>query len=164
MSIGPHRRPRLGLEFCYRIIIENHILSLSILYFLRGQIRNSLLFCRWLPIMKAYEAGQAAYFATPPVQLIYAFNASLRSITRGKVSVEERFRLHREASAKFKKAMGDLGLKQVYSPTLCHFQSLLGRVLYAKFCLLTRIVIPFPNACARAIISSQLILNTQPMA
>jgi aspartate aminotransferase-like enzyme len=40
---------------------------------------------RWLPIMKAYEAGTAAYFATPPVNLIYAFHASLSLIT-GKTS------------------------------------------------------------------------------
>lgn len=40
---------------------------------------------RWLPIMKAYEAGKPAYFATPPVNLIYAFHASLSLIT-GKTS------------------------------------------------------------------------------
>lgn len=37
---------------------------------------------KWFPIMRAYEAGQAAYFATPPVNLIYAFHASLALITR----------------------------------------------------------------------------------
>ena len=63
--------------------------------------------------MKAYEAGTPAYFATPPVQLIYAFNASLKSITKGNVSIEERFKRHREASHKFKVAMSELGLKQV---------------------------------------------------
>lgn len=80
--------------------------------------------------MKAYEAGTAAYFATPPVNLIYAFHAALSSITQsqttantgikstgtnavGNVSLEDRFRLHREKSDKFKKAMEDLGLKQV---------------------------------------------------
>ncbi|KAF8318730.1 PLP-dependent transferase [Clavulina sp. PMI_390] len=68
---------------------------------------------KWLPIMKAYESGNAAYFATPPVQLIYAFNASLKSITQGNFSVEERFVLHRQASQKFKDAMAGLGLKQV---------------------------------------------------
>ena len=43
---------------------------------------------RWLPIMKAYEAGTAAYFATPPVNLIYAFHASLSLIT-GKTSATQ---------------------------------------------------------------------------
>jgi len=37
---------------------------------------------KWLPIMKAYEAGKASYFATPPVNLIYAFHASLSLINR----------------------------------------------------------------------------------
>jgi alanine-glyoxylate transaminase/serine-glyoxylate transaminase/serine-pyruvate transaminase len=36
---------------------------------------------KWLPIMKAYEEGRPAYFATPPVNLIYAFQASLNLIT-----------------------------------------------------------------------------------
>lgn len=63
--------------------------------------------------MKAYESGSAAYFATPPVNLIYAYHASLTSITKGKVSLEERFKLHREASEKVKSAARELGLKQV---------------------------------------------------
>lgn len=37
---------------------------------------------RWLPIMHAYEEGKAAYFATPPVNLVYALHASLALITR----------------------------------------------------------------------------------
>jgi alanine-glyoxylate transaminase/serine-glyoxylate transaminase/serine-pyruvate transaminase len=72
--------------------------------------------------MKAYEAGTPAYFATPPVQLIYAFNASLRSITRGQASVEERLRLHREASQKFKAVMSDLGLKQACKTAFIWFR------------------------------------------
>lgn len=72
--------------------------------------------------MKAYEAGTPAYFATPPVQLIYAFNASLTSITKGSVSIEERFRLHREASQKFKAAMSNIGLKQVCQAVLLLFR------------------------------------------
>ncbi|KAI0077730.1 PLP-dependent transferase [Panus rudis PR-1116 ss-1] len=68
---------------------------------------------RWLPIMQAYEAGKPMYFATPPVNLIRAYNASLQQITRGQVSLEERFRLHREASKRVKSAAEELGLKQV---------------------------------------------------
>ena len=63
--------------------------------------------------MKAYEAGQAAYFATPPVNLIYAFNASLRTITKSQPSLAERFALHRETSNRLKEAASKLGLKQV---------------------------------------------------
>jgi len=67
--------------------------------------------------MKAYEQGNAAYFATPPVNLIYAFNASLTTITKSsEVSLEERFKLHREASQRVKSAAEDFGLKQVSDP------------------------------------------------
>jgi alanine-glyoxylate transaminase/serine-glyoxylate transaminase/serine-pyruvate transaminase len=72
---------------------------------------------RWLPIMKAYERGTAAYFATPPVNLIYAFNASLTTITKSsEVTLEERFRLHKEASHRVKSAAEELGLSQVSDP------------------------------------------------
>lgn len=35
---------------------------------------------RWLPIMRAYRAGQPAYFATPATNLIYALHQSLSDI------------------------------------------------------------------------------------
>ena len=67
--------------------------------------------------MKAYEQGTGAYFATPPVNLIYAFNASLTTITKSpEVSLEERFKLHHEASRRIKSAAEGLGLKQVPGP------------------------------------------------
>ncbi|KAI0350681.1 PLP-dependent transferase [Trametes cingulata] len=68
---------------------------------------------KWLPIMRAYESGTAAYFATPPVNLIYAFHASLTQLTKRAPSLSERFRLHREASARVKKAAEELGLRQL---------------------------------------------------
>jgi len=63
--------------------------------------------------MKAYENGAGAYFATPPVNLIYAFHASLSAITKGIPSLADRFKLHREASKRVKDAAAALGLKQV---------------------------------------------------
>lgn len=63
--------------------------------------------------MQAYEQGKAAYFATPPVNLIYAFSASLARIVDGSPSLDERFRLHREAARKVRQAVTDLNLKQV---------------------------------------------------
>jgi len=63
--------------------------------------------------MTAYEAGNAAYFATPPVNLIYAYHASLSRIMQGSPSLEERFKMHRETSQKFKKAAEELGFKQL---------------------------------------------------
>ncbi|TDL23675.1 PLP-dependent transferase [Rickenella mellea] len=68
---------------------------------------------KWLPIMQAYEEGQAKYFATPPVNLMYAFQQSLAHITKGTPSLEQRFQLHRDASRHFKKTVSDLGFKQV---------------------------------------------------
>lgn len=63
--------------------------------------------------MKAYESGTAAYFATPPVNLIYAYHESLRQITKESPSFEERIQLHREASKQVKAVAKELGLKQV---------------------------------------------------
>lgn len=68
---------------------------------------------KWLPIMNAYEAGKPGYFATPPVNLIYAYHASLTRITKAQPSLEERFALHRAASKRIKDAVTELGLKQV---------------------------------------------------
>lgn len=73
---------------------------------------GSLLERRWLPIMQAYEQGTAAYFATPPVNLIYAFCASLAHIVDESPSLDERFRLHREAAKRVRQVVTDLGLKQ----------------------------------------------------
>ena len=67
--------------------------------------------------MKAYEHGAGAYFATPPVNLIYAFNTSLTTITKSsEINLEERFKLHQEASQRVKSAAKELGLKQVSDP------------------------------------------------
>lgn len=69
--------------------------------------------------MRAYEAGSAAYFATPPVNLIYAYNASLTAITQKSPSLADRFRLHKEASARIKSEAEALGLRQLaVDPTL----------------------------------------------
>lgn len=63
--------------------------------------------------MKAYESGAAAYFATPPVNLIYAYHASLTSITKSFPSLPDRFKIHRQVSNQVKDAAAELGLKQV---------------------------------------------------
>jgi alanine-glyoxylate transaminase/serine-glyoxylate transaminase/serine-pyruvate transaminase len=68
---------------------------------------------KWLPIMKAYERNNAAYFATPPVNLIYAYRASLSQITQGPVSLQDRFQAHKDASRRFKKFAEGLGFKNV---------------------------------------------------
>ncbi|OJA19782.1 hypothetical protein AZE42_03997 [Rhizopogon vesiculosus] len=68
---------------------------------------------KWLPIMKAYENNSAAYFATPPVNLIYAFHASLTQIMQGSVSLEQRFKLHQDSSRRIKKAAEEIGFRGV---------------------------------------------------
>ncbi|TKY85746.1 hypothetical protein EX895_005286 [Sporisorium graminicola] len=68
---------------------------------------------RWLPVMKAYEAGTGAYFATPPTNLIYALHASLTTITKGSPSLEDRFKQHIAASDRVKDFVTQLGLTQL---------------------------------------------------
>jgi len=63
--------------------------------------------------MKAYEGGSAAYFATPPVNLIHAYHESLTQITRASPSLDERLRQHRETSTRIKAAATELGLSQL---------------------------------------------------
>jgi alanine-glyoxylate transaminase / serine-glyoxylate transaminase / serine-pyruvate transaminase len=61
--------------------------------------------------MQNYEAKKASYFATPSPQLIHALHTSLAQILSKPLS--ERFAMHRAASQKIKKAVADLGLKQL---------------------------------------------------
>ncbi|MGQ9715324.1 MAG: pyridoxal-phosphate-dependent aminotransferase family protein, partial [Anaerolineae bacterium] len=68
----------------------------------------------WLPIMEAYEARKAAYFATPPVNLVYALEVSLGQILAE--GMEARFRRHRLLSEMCKAAVEALGLEQVARP------------------------------------------------
>jgi len=69
---------------------------------------------KWKPIMEAYEAGKPMYFATPPVNLIRAYHASLTTIVKSpEMSIQKRFQLHHEASKRVKDAIAELGLKQV---------------------------------------------------
>ncbi|CAI5760765.1 unnamed protein product [Candida verbasci] len=64
---------------------------------------------RWTPIMKAYESGNGAYFATPAVQTITALKTSLDEILSE--SLDTRFSKHNEQSKKFKSKVEELGLK-----------------------------------------------------
>ena len=65
----------------------------------------------WLPIMEAYEARKASYFATPPVNLICALNVSLERILRE--GMEARFARHRRFKRAFQEALRALELNQV---------------------------------------------------
>ncbi|KEF52554.1 uncharacterized protein A1O9_11397 [Exophiala aquamarina CBS 119918] len=70
---------------------------------------------RWLPIMENYERKQSSYFATPPTQIIHALHTSLTVMLSR--PLEERFRLHKETSARVKAVVEELGLKQVATHT-----------------------------------------------
>lgn len=63
--------------------------------------------------MQNYEAKKASYFATPSPQLIHALHTSLTQILSKPLA--ERFAVHRSTSQKIKKAVSDLGLKQLAS-------------------------------------------------
>lgn len=67
---------------------------------------------RWTPIMQAYAEGKGAYFATPPVQLINALNASLDELLETG-DIDDRIELHKQASDAFKSKLIDIGLKLV---------------------------------------------------
>ncbi|CZT41418.1 related to several transaminases [Rhynchosporium secalis] len=70
-------------------------------------------FKNWMPIMQNYEAKKPSYFATPSPQLVHALHTSLTQILSKPLS--ERFAAHREASQEVKKAVTELGLKQLAS-------------------------------------------------
>ncbi|KAG6836774.1 hypothetical protein H0H93_003552 [Arthromyces matolae] len=67
--------------------------------------------------MKAYDNRTAAYFATPPVNLIRAYHASLTQLTRGRASLDERYRIHKQVSRRIKAVANQLGLSQVPKDT-----------------------------------------------
>ncbi len=66
-------------------------------------------FAEWLPILEAYEAGRAAYFATPAVNLVNALDVSLGQILRE--GMEARFARHRRMAGAFRAAWRALGLR-----------------------------------------------------
>lgn len=63
--------------------------------------------------MQNYEAKKPSYFATPSPQLIHALHTALTQLLSQ--PLDKRFAAHREASQKVKKAITDLGLKQLAS-------------------------------------------------
>lgn len=74
-------------------------------------------FANWLPIMRNYEIKKPCYFATPPPQLIRALHTSLTQILS--LPMEEHFTRHQAVSAFVKKAISEMGLKQVAEDPAC---------------------------------------------
>ncbi|TKA22170.1 hypothetical protein B0A50_08336 [Salinomyces thailandicus] len=67
----------------------------------------------WMPVMQNYEAKKPSYFATPSPQLIHALHTALTQLLSRPLS--ERFQIHKDNSQKVKKAITDMGLKQLAS-------------------------------------------------
>ena len=65
----------------------------------------------WLPVMRAYEARKAAYFATPAVNLVHALNTSLGQILAE--GMHARFLRHRAIGLACKAGLQAIGLAQV---------------------------------------------------
>lgn len=65
----------------------------------------------WMPIMQNYEAKKPSYFATPATQLIQALHTALTQLLKDPIS--KSFEQHHKISQKVKKAVGELGLKQL---------------------------------------------------
>jgi len=63
----------------------------------------------WLPIMRAYEERRAAYFSTPPTNLVLALAAGLAEIESDGVAA--RFASHARAAAALRAAWRALGLR-----------------------------------------------------
>jgi alanine-glyoxylate transaminase / serine-glyoxylate transaminase / serine-pyruvate transaminase len=63
----------------------------------------------WLPIMRAYEERRAAYFSTPPTNLVLALAAGLEEIESEGVAA--RFASHARAAAALRAAWRALGLR-----------------------------------------------------
>ncbi|TFL01915.1 pyridoxal phosphate-dependent transferase [Pterulicium gracile] len=68
---------------------------------------------KWLPIMSSYEAGSAAYFGTPSVNLVRAYHASLVQILRDEPRLQARFDLHKTVAQRVHDAGVSLGLTPV---------------------------------------------------
>ncbi|RMZ87193.1 hypothetical protein DV736_g5588, partial [Chaetothyriales sp. CBS 134916] len=69
-------------------------------------------FKNWVPIMQNYEAKKPSYFATPPTQLVQALHTALKQLLAGD-NLQARFEQHQKISQKVKKAVAELGLKQL---------------------------------------------------
>lgn len=68
---------------------------------------------RWLPIMRAYESGNPAYFSTPPVQNVIALKTTLLQIAPDADAVKERWAEHEKQSDRVKDSLEKKGIKLV---------------------------------------------------
>ncbi len=68
-------------------------------------------FREWIPILRAYEGGRPAYFATPPTNLLLALEVGLAEILEE--GIEARVSVHERAARRMREAWTSLGLEEV---------------------------------------------------
>lgn len=73
----------------------------------------------WLPIMKAYEARQPCYFATPAVNLVKALDVAVGRLLAYPGGMDGVFEAHRAAASSFKAAVAAMGLAEVPASRAC---------------------------------------------
>lgn len=66
---------------------------------------------KWLNVIESFENGRAAYFSTPPVNLIYALHRSLKILLEE--GLDRIYRKHALVGKAFREAMRRLGLRLV---------------------------------------------------
>jgi alanine-glyoxylate transaminase / serine-glyoxylate transaminase / serine-pyruvate transaminase len=70
----------------------------------------SIDFQQWLPIMRAYEAGEKSYFSTPATTLIKALDVSLAELLGKEGNMEACFTRHERAAIGMRRAWQSMGL------------------------------------------------------
>ncbi|MET0595285.1 MAG: alanine--glyoxylate aminotransferase family protein [Polyangiaceae bacterium] len=86
-------------------------------------------FASWLPIMQAYEARQAKYFATPAVNLVEALDESLRLLLDD--GMAKRFEMHGRTARAFRAAWKALDLAELPTKS-AHAANTLSAVYYPQ--------------------------------
>jgi alanine-glyoxylate transaminase/serine-glyoxylate transaminase/serine-pyruvate transaminase len=97
----------------------------------------------WIPIMQKYEAREAAYFATPPVNLIRAQHVSLKRILS--VGVDQIFKQQAHMAQAFRAALTAMNLTVV--------------PVQGEFCANTLTAIRFPKGVTRPDLLPKLLAN-----
>lgn len=69
---------------------------------------------KWLPIMQAYLVGKPAYFATQPVNLVFALERALAELMKGgEEGLAARIEAHRKAARRLRAVAAQLGMESL---------------------------------------------------
>ncbi|KAG0666308.1 hypothetical protein C6P45_000269 [Maudiozyma exigua] len=79
-------------------------------------------FTKWLPILRSFESGKSAYFATPPVQMIDSLRIALTQILEysfdNQTGIHARIAKHKQTSDNFKTAVVEQMKQELVSGSL----------------------------------------------